>query len=286
MHDSRMRTDDEADETPVVISYSGGASSQWLIEAMIRGLLPRPKHIAVSFADTIEEHVWTYEAAASVEERCKSEGIEFIRCSKFESLGEHLIAINRDGKTRADHPPFWIAKDGGGVGRAEHRCTREFKIAPMRRAVSQWLKRSGLPKRVIKWIGFGADEVGRAIKSNSKRDVQWESLEFPAIRLGVPRGRQRIDLERWTGKPAPRFSMCTICPYKSPDRWRQTPDAQLHRVYEIDEAIRDMHRVGLTEGDAYLTDRLIPIERLIKKGDPQPMLPGFDSHCDGGYCFL
>ena len=48
---------------PVVISYSGGASSEWLVEAVIRGVLPRPEHLAVVFADTGWEHAWM-EAAA------------------------------------------------------------------------------------------------------------------------------------------------------------------------------------------------------------------------------
>jgi hypothetical protein len=139
---------------------------------------------------------------------------------------------------------------------------------------------------VTKWVGFAADEVGRAVKAHGRQDVEWERLDFPGVRLGVKRAQQRVNLKRWTGREAPRFSMCTICPFKTPERWRDTPAAQLARVYEIDEAIRDMSRVGLTEGDAYLCNRMIPVETLIKKGDPQPELPGMESYCDGGACFL
>lgn len=281
----RPRDPDE----PVVISYSGGTSSEWLIQAVIHGVIPRPKLLAVVFADTGEEHEWTYEAVDRVDELCHQHGVYFMRWGRGEGLSEHLIAVNRDGRTRADHPPLWIAKDGGGRGRAEHRCTREFKVAPMRRIVSMWLQHIGAPKRVTKWIGFAADEVSRAIKAeaqHAKESIQWERIDFPAVRLGVRRAQQKEDLRRWTGRAPPRFSMCIECPFKSPERWRQTPASQLARVYQVDEAIRDMSRVGLTDGDAFLTDRLIPVESLIKRGDPQPTLPGLESYCDGGACFL
>lgn len=271
--------------TPVAISYSGGASSEWLLRATLRGVLARPEHLAVFFADTGIEHDWTYEATASVEEECRKEGVPFFRCAADESLPAHLLAIAAEGRTRADHPPVYIKKDGGGRGQAEHRCTRQFKVAPMRRAQSAWLAAEGLPKRVEKWIGFGADEYGRALKSEAKRDVAWETLEFPAMRLGLKRAEQRVQLKEWTGR-APRFSMCTICPWKTPDRWQATPEAQRAAVYEIDEAIRDMSAVGLTDGDAYLCDRLVPVERLIRNGDPQPTLPGLAAYCDGGACFV
>lgn len=284
-HDNwSMRTLRPLPPITVGVSYSGGVS-EWLLHAVLRGILPRPQHFAFFFADTGLEHVWTYENVLRVETLCQKEGIDFIRCARDEDLSTHLLAINEENRTRADHPPVWIAKDGGGRGQAEHRCTREFKVAPMRRAQSVWLKSIGVQKQITKWIGFGADEIGRAIKADSKRDVQWEKLDYPLIRLGVSRAQQHADVERWTGKKV-RFSMCTICPWKSTERWLATPPAQLEKVYEIDAAIRDLSNVGLTDGDAFLTSQLIPVEQLVKRGDPQPYLPGIDAGCDGGHCFI
>jgi hypothetical protein len=270
-------------DVAVGVAFSGGKSSLWLIHAMLRGILPRPRNLAVFTADTGLEHSWTYEEIERTEELCKSEGIEFVRCAREEDLGAHLLDVQN--RTRADHPPVYIAKDGGGRGQAEHRCTREFKVAPMRRAQSAWLKRIGSPKKIIKWVGFAADEAHRGTKAVAKQDVQWERLEFPAIRLGMTRAMQEADLIKWTGR-APRFSMCTICPWKTPERWTATPPEQLQMVYEIDEAIRDMSSVGLTDGDAFLSDRLIPVEQLIRRGGPTPGKATKDAGCDGGYCFL
>lgn len=270
---------------PVAISYSGGSSSEWIVRSVINGTLPRPEQLAVFFADTGWEHDWTYEAVDEVKEACRKAGIPFFRCGRPETLPEHLISINRDGLTRGDTPPLYIKKDGGGAGKLPNKCTRQYKIRPMRQAQSRWLKTLGQPKRVMKWIGFGIDEAGRAQKALGRQDVQWEHLDFPAMRLGLKRGEQRAQLERETGR-APRFSMCTGCPHKTVDRWKQTPKRHLPLVYETDEAIRDLSGADVLEGDTFLSDRLIPVEHLLKHGDPTPLLPGLASYCDGGACFL
>jgi hypothetical protein len=155
----------------------------------------------------------------------------------------------------------------------------------MRRAQAAWLKRIGMPKRLIKYVGFGYDEQIRAQRALAKIDVDWERLEFPAIRHQLPREAQRAALIKAVGS-APMFSMCTTCPFKDPKRWKATPENQLNRVYEIDEAVRDLDEIGLTEGQGYLSSQLIPIKRLIRNGELQPTLPGFEGSCDGGSCFL
>ena len=54
----------------------------------------------------------------------------------------------------------------------------------------------------------------------------------------------------------------------------------------IDEAIRDLDQIGLTEGQAFLTRYAVSIRDLIADGDRQEILPGYETHCDGGHCFL
>lgn len=269
-------------DLPVAIGYSGGASSEWLVRAVINGRLPRPAHVCVVTA-IMPEHSWTFAAIDEVEAACLDAKIEFIRCQADTSLADDLLALG-SGVTRIDQPPLWISK-GLGRGRAQHRCTKHYKVAPMRRVVSTWLDRIGKPKKVEKWIGFGVDEAMRATKAVQGNDVQWEHLEFPAINLGLSRAQQRAEVEKWTGR-TPRFSMCVFCPFKSPRRWMQTTGEDLALAVRVDEAIRDLDCIGLTDGPAYLTDRLIPVADLVRNGDPQPELPGFESYCDSGACFL
>lgn len=269
---------------PVAISYSGGTSSEWLVRAVINGRLARPERLCVVFADTGAEHGWTYEAVIEVERACRDAAIDFLRCAARTSIIDDLLAVGRGERSRVDQPPLYISK-GLGRGVSEHRCTKYYKTAPMRRAVAAWLKSNGLPKKIEKWIGFASDEAHRAQKAIGKQDVRWEILAFPAVIAGIDRVAQRADLERWTGR-SPKFSACVLCPKKTPRRWYQTEGADLDKAIAVDEAIRDLDCIGLTEGPAYLSDRLIPVADLVRDGDPQPDLPGLDSGCDAGGCFL
>lgn len=281
------RANGDGDAVPVILSLSGGASSEWQFWAIVHGVVPRPPIVAAAFADTGLEHPWTYRRIAWLEVQLAAHGIPLLRSWREQSLGEHLLQMREwssEREGRLDQPPVWIAK-GQGRGKAQHRCTREFKVAPMRRVITQWLRRNGLPKRCVKWIGYGRDELHRAQKTVAKQDVAWETLDFPAIRYGRTRAQQREDVERWAGS-VPRFSMCEICPAKSPARWRATPPEDLPGCYAFDEMLRDADVIGLTDGPAYLSDRLIPVRSLIERGDPQPALPGLEEYCDGGACFL
>jgi hypothetical protein len=277
-------------EQPVAISYSGGTSSEWMVEAIAQGVIPAPERFAVFFADTGAEHSWTYRAVDEVEERCRGRGVTFIRCTREkETLPEHIIRCTREKRVRMDHPPFWVQKDGGDRGRIQQRCTQIWKSRTLRKAQSAWLKSIDAPKRVTTWIGFGLDEQHRAVKAAARREVGWERLDFPAIRHGVTRAKQRDDLIRWTGR-APKFSMCTFCPFKSPARWAETDGADLVQAEAIDEAIRDLSLLGIDQGPAFCSDRLVPIRRareLANEPEPQTSFSfDVDASCDAGRCFL
>lgn len=274
--------------TPVGLNYSGGASSEWMIHAILHGDLVRPEHIAVFCADTGDEHEWTYESMARVEKLCRAGGIPFFNVSthRGETLSGAVMSATRGERTRLDNPPFWTENQGGGRGQLLQRCTQIWKTRPIRRAQSEWLASLGLPKKITTWIGFAVDEQHRAVKAVANNDVKWAQFDFPAIRLGKTRGAQRADIQRYTQKPPVRFSACIHCPYKDPARWRQTTESDLEKAIAMDEAIRHgLEHVAVDE-PCYLTDRLIPIEQLIRRGDPQPALPGLESYCDGGECFL
>lgn len=267
---------------PVAISYSGGTSSEWLVEAVIRGVLPRAPKVAVFFADTGGEHEWTYRHVAEVGARCQAAGLPFHRVRKpGPTLADHIIS----GGTRIDQPPFFIDKGNGSRGRVPQRCSREFKRAVLRRAQRRWLRDHNYRSpKVNVWIGFAADEAHRAAKAIANADVAWERMDFPAVRLGVTRADQRADLIKWTGR-APRFSMCVFCPHKTPDRWAATEGVDADLAIRVDEAIRDSDELGLTDGPAYLSDQLVPVARLVRR--PDLATEGADpTGCDAGACFL
>lgn len=274
------------EDLPVGINLSGGTSSEWMFEAVVQGVIPRPLHVAAFCANTGDEHVWTYERLERVRERAAAAGIPFFDCADRETLSGHILDATSGNRTRADTPPFWTENPGGGRGQLRQECTKRFKTAAIRRAQSAWLKSIGKAKRISTWIGFGNDEQHRANKALARQDVKWATMDFPAIRTGTPRGQQRADLVKWTGG-APPFSACVMCPFNNLDRLRQQSECDARKSDQIDEAIRDgLEGVGVHE-TCFQHDSLVPLSRLRKYGVPQGSLPGLESPgCDAGQCFL
>lgn len=279
---------------PVGLACSGGTSSIWPLYAIANGELERPEHFAVFFADTGDEHAWTYEAIEETEILCRVEGIPFFRGRAEriepygnESISQAVFAAARGERKRLDTPPFWTEKPSGDRGQLTQQCTQIWKTRVLRRMQSAWLKSIGLPKKITTWIGFAADEPARATRAvaTNAAEIAWATLDFPAIRARRTRAQQRADFVRW-GKEPPRFSMCVHCPFKGPDRWQDTPRAEQQKAIELDEAVRHgLEHVGVRD-PVFLTDRLVPLERLIRKGDVNPQLGLFESGCSNGLCFL
>jgi hypothetical protein len=273
---------------PVGLACSGGTSSLWPLYAIVNGELARPERFAVFFADTGDEHAWTYEELEKTEALCKAEGIPFFKAMthRGESISEAVMSAARGERIRVDNPPFWTENPSGDRGQLQQKCTQIWKTRVIRKLQWQWLKSLGLRKEITTWIGFAADEAKRATRAVAKNDVEWARLEFPAIRALKSREAQRADFKRW-GLVAPKFSMCVHCPFKTPGRWFETPAAEQRKAFELDEAIRHgLEHVGVRE-PVFLTDRLVPLESLIRKGDPKPeQLEMFESGCSDGMCFL
>ncbi len=264
---------------PVVIAYSGGGQSRSMLEMILRGVVERPKTVLVAFADTGGEHGWTYREVDEVEGLCRESGIPFLRCSAETSLEADLLSIPSGALSRLEHPPFHIDK-GTGRGTAGQRCTYEYKVAPQRRAVSAWLAAHDMKKQVEWWIGFAADEAHRAQKAaQNPRLPKWTRLRFPLLE----RGWRKSDVSAFLGRQVP-FSMCVFCPYKSVARHMLASDEDKARAVAVDDAIRDLDCIGLTEGPAYVSDQLIPLRDLLRDGGRQRELPYFG--CTGGACFL
>lgn len=279
---------------PVAISYSGG-TSEWFQEAMDRGVLPRPRNVAMFFADVGEEHEWTYPRVDAVEARCLRSGIPFFRCKHPSGgLGDHILRAVSEGATRMDNPPFYIRKPDGSKGQAIQKCSREFKRAVLRRAKREWMRSMRLPKScrvgrwlLTSWIGYGADEADRAQTATSDPDVLWERLDFPAIRLGLTRVDMARQLVEWIGS-APKFSMCVACPHKTIDRWADTTPGDWKRAIRIDDAVRNLDEIGLTQGEAFVSDRLVPLRELKGRLAEFQRLPVVTNGkpCSTSRCFL
>lgn len=176
--------------------------------------------------------------------------------------GEHRTAGH------SGQPPFYVRNhpnlddataDSGGI--LWRKCTKEYKILPIRRQIRALLGMRSvgpLPKGV--WveqaIGFPIDELVRTFCS----DVQWITNTFPLIDL---RMRKR-DCARWLtahGYPIPPKSSCRFCPYHSNQYWRRMRDThpdEWQKTIAFEAALQQGKLPGV-RGTPYLHKSMVPL---------------------------
>lgn len=273
------------------LSYSGGSGSQIPLEMVLRGEIERPKNFIVLNADPGMEDARTYEIVADSERRCFAAGIPFIRTAR--SLYEEILELKASGATRFDLPPYWTRdRITGERGKLMQKCTREFKIAGMDRALRQWMSENiGVPMNrkdlgtdsVCRWIGFSKDEWMR-IKEDKK---EFEFCEYPLIKLGM--GQAEMDAyyaER--GIPRPPRSVCRACYANDVEYFRlmyERSQSEWQQAVLIDEAIRDLSQIGVTN-ECYVSWTLIPLTELARLGFPDIDGEKEAMACHSGHCFV
>ena len=114
----------------------------------------------------------------------------------------------------------WPGDPAGKRGMLHQKCTQEYKIRPMDRAVRRILARDfGIPIKsgripegiVEKWIGFSADEVDRAKPPGQK----YITFRYPLIEMGIKKDACATwFLDR--GLAMPPRSVCNACFAHSP----------------------------------------------------------------------
>tara|TARA_R110000787_G_scaffold267558_1_gene373920 strand:+ start:477 stop:1322 length:846 start_codon:yes stop_codon:yes gene_type:complete len=141
--------------------------------------------------------------------------------------------------------PMWTANGGKMAGGLRRKCTRDFKIDPLRKKSRELadIRRGATEVGVRQWIGISTDEAHRMKPSRDAWVVHW----WPLIDVGM----SRSDCLRWMqakGYPVPPRSSCVFCPYHSPKEWHrlQTEDPS---GYQRAVDYEDKVRTGLKEWD-------------------------------------
>lgn len=272
------------------LSYSAGVQSHCLLEMVLRGDLPRSDNFVVITADPGMEDERSMEFRADAARRCEAAGIPFLRVQGG-NLYQDLLTFRERGVTRMDQPPYWT-KDPTTFkeGKLSQRCTRFYKLEPMRRALRRHLyfefgvplHTSKLPK-VETWIGFAADETDRC----SPSDVQYIRNRYPLIELGMDRAKvEGYYLKHGLAKP-PR-SVCVACfanglayleamYHERPDDW--------DKAVAVDDAVRDMSQLGVRQ-QVFVSKTLVPLRDLPGRDWLRGTKEGVEHRCNSGVCFL
>jgi len=178
--------------------------------------------------------------------------------------------------------PLFVEREDGTEGIIRRQCTREYKVAPIRRKIVELLGGKRPAGAVDLLIGITVDEAHRMRSS----DVRYISNVYPLIDLRL----YRSDCARWLadrGYEHPARSACIGCPYHDDRDWRrfQNEQSEVWRdAVSFDHAIRNqLSNRGNWRGEkVYLHRTLRPLDLAdLRTAEDLGQLSLFGSECEG-----
>ncbi len=260
-----------------VLSLGWGVQS-WTLAAMIALGEQPPIDFAVH-ADTTHEKSGTYEHAMEWAPWLYERGVKVVTVKSQDTR------IFRDdwGKDGGVMIPAYSKLPDGSLGIIRRQCTDDWKIAPIRRAISGMLTARGLTKTpgVVELVqGISLDEWQRMKDS----DVAYITNSYPLVDARLSRASCAGWLEAHS-LPIPPKSSCTFCPFHSPTAWKQLK-AEGGQDWRNAVAADDL-LATITDRPAelYVHSSHKRLEEAVRipedDGNVQMTL---DALCDGGYC--
>ena len=259
-----------------VISLGAGVQSSVLIlMAARRELDPLPS--AAVFADTQWEPRRVYKHLEWLE-------------SEVERLTDGKLPIYRvtagdirEGALSKTHRyiPMPLFTGSGGMG--NRQCTREYKIAPIRKKVRELLgipKGARAPKGITatQWLGITVDEAHRM---KPARDAWWLN-RYPLIETGMT----RLDCLSWFAKTYPGRqlvrSACVACPYRSDGEWRDLRDNEAESWREAVEFDRVIRTRDSSRETCYVHHARIPLGEVdLSTAEERGQMTLWGNECEG-----
>lgn len=224
------------------------------------------------FADTGSETKATYEHLAALSGKLPFP-IEILQVGNLADDSTQLRPSRVPGHFFVNSliPAFF--KNGTKRMMQNRRCTSNYKIRPIRKAVRRFFARG-----VSQWIGISTDEAQRMKDS----DVGYIVNRYPLIELNM----SRTDCKQWLidhGHNVPPKSSCVFCPFHNDAFWQSMKDeqpAEFRRAVEYERTLQEAHfQAHGTERMPYLHDSFQPLDRVTFNPVPRP--DGFGNECSG-----
>lgn len=275
-----------------VLSLGAGVQSTTLFLMSCDGVLPKLDHAI--FADTGWEPQEVYEHFEWLQERAADAGIP-VHVVSAGNIREHsvegFIGANQSKNQRYATMPLHVLNPDGSRGMVRRQCTREYKIEPIEKKISEIIGRKKGERWptepvVDQWFGISADEL-RRVRMPSQL---WKRHIYPLVGLPEPmleRSMTRQGCIEWlrqnyADRHIPR-SACIGCPYRDNKSWRwlrdNAPDEWADAV-EVDRAIRNANKM---DGQAFLHRDTVPLDQAKIDEDADQGQLFRDDDCLG-YC--
>lgn len=177
------------------------------------------------------------------------------------------------GKKRfCSSPPLFTRGQCGNVGAIRRQCTRDFKLAPIRRTI----RRIAAGRKVVQIIGISFDERQRCRVS----DVNYIRNEYPLVQ----RCMTRQDCKRWMFKhfySTPPRSACVFCPYKCDAEWRLLRDDDPEGWAEAVRMDNLMRKLPTMREETFVHRSLVPLSQVDLSSDEDRGQLTFQFDCEG-----
>ena len=270
------------------LSVGCGVQSGTLTEMIVEG--DAPKIDVAIFADTGDEPDYVYEYKEYLTKRLASVGVDLVTVKTG-----HIIDDLYSGKGFAVMPVYTRIDNVKSMMRRQ--CTREYKIAPIEKAMKAMLVENGLARysksnavlinkgvTVEAWLGLSLDEIQRLKPAQTKWiHNRWILVEKRMTRLDC------VNYLNSKNFPIPKKSSCRVCPFHKNDYWRmlktERPDDWKH-VVQVDNDLRN-NNISINaskKGDVYLHRDTIPLEQIDLRSAEDKGQSSFLDMCDEGYC--
>lgn len=255
-----------------IISLGAGVQSSTMALMAAQGeITPMPD--AAIFADTQAEPKSVMKWLDWLETQLP---FPVIRVTKG-NLADYVLQIKERKRDAAKYmkgsiPTFQQNVDGS-KGVLFRKCTYDFKIAPIQKAVRQYKA-----EKVTMWMGISTDEAHRQKESPEA----WIVNRYPLIEIGYTRNAC-LHWMTSKGYPEPPRSACYFCPYHGDLEWLRLRNDEPE---EFDKAVnfeRQMHDRFLEQTvmttKPFLHETLVPLDQVKFRHENQPNM--FGNECEG-----
>jgi hypothetical protein len=265
-------------ENPLKILSLGWGVQSWTLAAMAAlDEIPRPDYAV--HADTTHEMQGTYSHAEKWTPWLEEHGIPVVT---VQAANANVVVYRSTASVMI--PAVTVENQTLEKGVAKRQCTKEWKIAPLRRFARSIIGKTS-PECVEMWMGISLDEWQRMRDSGT----QYIKNVYPLVDQRLSRSYCVAWLEEH-GLDIPPKSACTFCPYHNKDTWKrmkQAGGADWDEAVTVDEVIRDKGKGSGKDFQLFIHSSGLPLEEAVRiPEDYGAKQIEMEIPCDSGHCFV
>lgn len=269
-----------------LLSLGAGVQSSTMALMAMRGeITPMPD--AAIFADTGAEPRSVYEYLNWLTLRLPFPVYRVALGSLTHDQVTPIQTVSRYGELSVPYVrnlvPAFVLNEDGSKGMLQRKCTRNYKITPIRQKTRELWLAAGRPK-VYQWIGISRDEASRMKPSGVKYiENRWPLLEKGMLRSNCVEWLERNDYA------VPPKSACVYCPYHNDALWkemRETDPSSFQAAVKFErdwnDALQLDGRPSRLRGVVRLHRSLVPLgDADFSSDEDRGQINFFNNECEG-----